>query len=164
LFTQGHHAAGAVALGAAALSDAEGKVARLTGTDDPKGGAEKDVLADGLAAVAIGVGAVAGGVMPALAMLMTYAPKAVNAVPAFLAKHEKLKHYTDKIDKAVEIGRWAVTGAFVANYTDFLHLNWETAAWAGAAAVLAVGAVSSVRQILRYRRSKKNRAEQDLAV
>lgn len=155
LLATGQHEAGVATLAAAALTDAEGKPARLTGTDDPVRGARNDVLADGAAAAAIGVGAVAGGIIPVGSMLGIYGPKALNAANTWQAKQDGLHPYTDKIDKTVEAARWVVAGLYVAAYTKFqppgMEVDWETAAHYGMVAVATAGIVSSYRQFRRRR-------------
>jgi phosphatidylglycerophosphate synthase len=149
---------GVATLAIAALSDLEGWPARWTGTDDPKNGGRNDAVADGAAAGVIGVGAVAGNIIPIEAMLAIYAPKLVNGINAWAAKREGLEPYTDKVDKITEAGRWAVVGAFAAACLDtFSNIDWTTAALTGTAAVAIGGIYSSSRQI--KRRAKALRAK-----
>lgn len=159
LLATGQHEAGVATLAAAALTDAEGKPARWTGTDDPLRGASNDVLADGAAAAAIGIGAVVANIIPAGSMLGIYGPKAINGVNAWNAKQEGLNIYTDKIDKAVEAARWAAAGLYVAAYTNFqplaTEIDWETTAHYGMLSVAAAGLCSSYRQIRRKQKSRE---------
>jgi hypothetical protein len=154
MLTSGNHLEGVIALAAAALSDAEGKPARWTGTDDPQSGARNDVLADGAAAAAIGLGAAIGGVMPVTAMLGVYFPKLINAANLALAKRRGAKICTDGIDKAVEVGRWLAAGLWVGDYTNVLNDDWTIPILAGTAAVAAGGLCSSYRQIKRRRQAQ----------
>lgn len=159
LLATGQHETGVATLAAAALTDAEGKPARLTGTDDPVRGARNDVLADGAAAAAIGIGAVAGGIIPGGSMLGIYGPKAINAANVWQARQQGLTPHTDKIDKAVEAARWVVAGLYVAAHTKFqpftAEINWETAAHYGMLSVAAAGLYSSYRQIRRRQKASK---------
>ena len=159
LLATGQHEAGVATLAAAALTDAEGKPARLTGTDDPVSGARNDVLADGAAAAAIGIGAVVGGIIPGGSMLGIYGPKAINGVNVWQAEREGLTVYTDRIDKTVEAARWVVAGLYVAAYTNVqplaTEIDWETAAHYGMLSVAAAGLYSSYRQIRRRQKASK---------
>jgi hypothetical protein len=126
------------------------------------------VLADGAAAAVIGVGAVAGGIIPIGSMLGIYGPKALNAVNAVQAKRDGLHPYTDKIDKAVEAARWVVAGLYVAAHTNFqpltAEIDWETAAHYGMISVAAAGLASSYQQLRRRRAALKAKQDERLAV
>ncbi|MDR1970165.1 MAG: hypothetical protein LBQ11_02350 [Candidatus Nomurabacteria bacterium] len=159
LFASGEYVIGGWLLAYAAASDAEGNVARATGTDDPNFGAKIDAICDFIAAFFVSAGVIASDIMPILALAGVYGPKILNAFNAGVAERDNIEQHTDKVDKAVEAARWVTLILFLINYAasgdciDPTILN-------GTAAVVAIGGIiSTCRQFKRTasaRRQKKN--------
>ena len=155
LFAKGHTAAGIGALAYAGVSDLEGNVARWTGTDDPKLGAKMDVVGDFAAAAVIGVGSLAGGIVPAWGVAGIYGPKVINAVNSGIAEHSGLNPFTEKVDKAIEVLRWPAVGLFFADYAT--SGSMELAEQVGVAAVALGGLYASFRQIKRHVQARRQK-------
>lgn len=146
-----HDPTGIATLGLAAASDAEGQIARKTGTDDPVRGAIADAVSDFISAGVVAGVTIATGIIDPLTVAGVYGPKVINAINLEKAKRDNVDMmYTDKLDKTVEVGRWGTLLPFIATQFATEHSEILQATGHGMAiCIAALGLKSSYDQIRR---------------